>query len=126
MIYVPQRGYGFNSPRQRGKGLGSLFRGFLKIARPLIKSGIKMARPHVKRLAKRAIKEGVKTLSRVTGDVSTGENLKSSLKRRGSQSLSNLLDETRLTNNSPKKRKKTVRRKRRDNSAKINRKRILF
>ena len=113
-MYLPQCGYSVvNFPRQRGKGLGSLFRSFLKLARPLVKTGIKMARPHVKRLAKRALKEGVKTLSHVSQDVIAGDDVKSSIKRRGSQSLSNFLDKTRPTNNSPpvKRRKKTVSRK---------------
>ena len=50
-------------PKQRSKGLGSIFRGFLRLVKPLISSGVRIAKPllvkTVKPLLKRELKRGL-------------------------------------------------------------------
>ena len=90
---IRQRGYGEYSYgskiktrplfyRQRGRGIGSIFRTFLRMAKPLIYSGLQTVKPLAKTVGKYAIKEGIRTVSDIADDVIQGENLKKSLKQR--------------------------------------------
>ena len=59
---VRQRGYGYHANiiyPQKGGGIGSLFRGFIRLAKPLFKTGLQLAKPRVKKIAKKAIKLAV-------------------------------------------------------------------
>ena len=81
---MSQIGYGLPAYRgvvmQRGYGLGGLFRGLMRVVKPHIKAGLK----HV---GKRALKTGLEVIS----DVTQGESLKSSAKRRAKQNAEELL-----------------------------------
>ena len=58
MKLILQRGYGIRNKRslkrrQRGHGLGSLFRGFLRVAKPLISKCMQLAKPHLKQVGRK-------------------------------------------------------------------------
>ena len=76
--YDQQAGHGLpvfaGASFQRGHGLGSLFGGLVRMAMPLLKTG-------AKRLGKEALKAGVG----VAGDVLSGQNVKTSMKRHATQ-----------------------------------------
>ena len=104
--YLNQVGQGKSSalpvysglPVQRGRGLGNIFGALARSAAPLLKRGAIA-------LGKQLFKTG----GRVVSDLVSGNNLKSSLKRRAKESVQDLgasiLQET--LNNNIKKRKKT-------------------
>ena len=64
---------------QRGYGLGALLKGLFRAAVPLLKQG-----------AKTVGRTALKTGAQVASDVLQGQNIKSSLKTRGSQARQNL------------------------------------
>ena len=70
-----QQGYGLPAYRgivmQRGYGLGGFFKGLVRAVAPHVKQGLK-------KVGKKALKTGLQVIS----DVSEGQNLKQSLKRR--------------------------------------------
>ena len=83
MVYISQRGYGvypyIRFLKQRGKGLGSIFRGFLRLVKPLVSSGIraakpllqqgiKVAKPHLKRQLKRGLSQGLDIITDLAKD----------------------------------------------------------
>ena len=81
---MSQIGYGLPAYRgvvmQRGYGLGGLFRGLMRVVKPHIKSGLKQ-------VGKKALKAGMEVIS----DVSQGQSLKQSLKRRARENTEELL-----------------------------------
>ena len=65
--------------KQRGRGLGSIFRSISKIAKPFLSKGLK------------AIKqEALTSGSHLLQDILSGENVKSSLKKRSKETAQNL------------------------------------
>ncbi len=91
-----QSGHGFQGvPYQRGNGLGSffgrLFRSILPVAKRIGKSALKT-------IGKEALHLG----TNVIGDLSEGQDIKESVKRRGLQSTKNLINkaETAVKNQS--------------------------
>jgi hypothetical protein len=76
---------GFEGMRyQRGSGLGSLFRGFLRMILPAAKT---LGKSAVKAIGREALSSG----SELAGDVLRGEDIKVALKKRGRNAAGNLL-----------------------------------
>ena len=84
-----QRGYGYI---QKGHGLGSLFRAIFKVAKPLIYSGIKLAKPHIKKVGKYAIKEMSRTGADILNDKLKKRKLKTSVKKRVGQTKNRIIN----------------------------------
>ena len=83
--YLNQAGHGINyfigRPHQRGRnGFATLLRGVGRMLIPLVKSG-----------GKKILKEGVKTGINIAGDVLSGQNIKSAVKKRAKQTGKRLL-----------------------------------
>lgn len=76
-------GYYAGQPYQRGAGIGSFFRGLFRSIFPIVKSVGKEA-------AKQAVTAGVG----LANDYLAGDNIKTSIKRRGKQALGNTLETT--------------------------------
>lgn len=100
---IKQRGYGkftkqnknyyiyIRRRRQRGHGIGSIFRNIFKMikpvlktsikaAKPLAKKALKYAKPLVKKAAKYGVKHGMSTITDIANDVIDGKNLKHAFK----------------------------------------------
>ena len=81
-----QQGYGLPAYRgivmQRGYGLGGFFKGLVRAVAPHVKQGLK-------KVGKKALKTGLQVIS----DVSEGQNLKQSLKRRATQNVSEFIQQ---------------------------------
>ena len=90
-----QQGYGLPAYRgivmQRGYGLGGFFKGLVRAVAPHVKQGLK-------KVGKKALKTGLQVIS----DVSEGQNLKQSLKRRATQNVSEFIQQK------PAKKRKVV------------------
>ena len=90
-----QQGYGLPAYHgivmQRGYGLGGFFRGLVRAVAPHVKQGLK-------KVGKKALKTGLQVIS----DVSEGQNLKQSLKRRATQNVSEFIQQK------PAKKRKVV------------------
>ena len=84
--YVNQAGGGSSVFRgaqmQKGHGLGGLFRGIIKSAIPLLKSGMKAATPMLKKGAKSLGKQMLHSGMNLAGDLLEGKSLKSSANAR--------------------------------------------
>lgn len=81
--YISQQGNGYyaGQPFQRGTGIGSFFKGLFRSIFPIVKSVGKEA-------AKQALTAGVG----VANDYLAGDNVRSSVKRRGKQAIGNTLE----------------------------------
>ena len=88
--YTSQSGTGSNAPvysgtsLQHGNGLGDILKG-------IVRSAIPLAMPFIKKGANRLLAVGTKTGRNVLKDVGRGKDLRSSLKRRGRESVGQLL-----------------------------------
>jgi hypothetical protein len=80
----------FRGPYQRGDGLGGMFRGLVRVARPIFKSVIKAATPIAKRAGKALAKQAVNTGMEIARDVSKGENWRASAKKRVAEGADDL------------------------------------
>lgn len=80
---------------QRGHGLGSLFRGLVRTVLPVVKQVAR--KPIVKKLAKTALKTGVRSLQ----DVMAGESVGTAVKKNVKQSSRQLLSESLKRLNQP-------------------------
>lgn len=84
--YIAQRGYGqYQFPNQHGAGIGSLFRSFIRIAKPLLSRGIQLAKPHAMRAGKELVKEVVHSGKDVVSDILASEDPKTSIKKRSKE-----------------------------------------
>ncbi len=68
------------APVQRGHGLGNLFSGLVRVAMPLVKSGVKAL-----------AKQGMKTGMQIAGDVLGGQKPRKAAKRRAKQAGMHLI-----------------------------------
>ena len=77
--------------RQRGHGIGSIFRNILKMikpvlktsikaAKPLAKKALKYAKPIVKKAAKYGVKQGMNTITDIANDAIDGKNFRYAFK----------------------------------------------
>jgi len=84
-----QRGYGWFSgtPRQRGSGLGDIFRSFWRVLKPLAKR----VGPVLTSAGKAVGEEGLAATARILNDVVQGGDLKQSLVTEGREGVRNLL-----------------------------------
>jgi hypothetical protein len=84
-----QRGHGFfvGIPRQRGAGLGDVFRRFWRILKPIAKS----LGPVLSSAGKAVGEEGLAAGARVLNDVVQGGDLKQSVLNEGKEGVRNLL-----------------------------------
>jgi hypothetical protein len=85
-----QRGYGAffaGYPRQRGAGIGDLFRRFWRVLKPFAQT----LTPVVKSAGRALGEEGLATTARVLSDVVQGANIKDSLTNQGREGAQNLL-----------------------------------
>lgn len=84
-----QRGYGYFSgfPRQRGAGIGDIFRRFWRVLKPIATS----LAPVVKSAGKTIGQEGLAATARILSDVVQGGNLKESVLSEGREGVRNLL-----------------------------------
>lgn len=84
-----QRGYGWfaGMPRQRGSGLGDVFRRLWRYLRPMAGKAL----PVIKDAGKALGEEGLAAAARVLDDVSRGANLKESVLNEGKEGVINLL-----------------------------------
>ena len=85
-----QRGYNpsrlIQYPKQQGRGIGSLFRSFIRIAKPLVKKSLIHAKPLATRAAKSLAKEVAKTgKDIITDSLAENKNLKESFKHRSKE-----------------------------------------
>jgi hypothetical protein len=80
----------FRGPYQRGDGLGGLFKGLVRVARPIFKSVIKAATPLAKRAGKALAKQAMNTGMEIARDVSKGENWRTSTRKRLAQGADDL------------------------------------
>lgn len=81
-----QRGYGWfaGMPRQRGEGIGDIFRSLWRVLKPLAKSTLSSA-------GKAVGQEGLAATARILNDVVQGGDLKQSLVSEGTEGVRNLL-----------------------------------
>ena len=88
--YTSQSGTGSNVPvysrtsLQHGNGLGDILKG-------IVRSAIPLAMPFIKKGANRLLTVGTKTGKNVIQDLGRGKDIRSSLKRRGRESVGQLL-----------------------------------
>ena len=84
-----QRGHGYFAgfPRQRGAGLGDVFRRFWRFLKPIAKS----LAPVVTSAGKAIGEEGLATTARVLNDVVQGSSLKDAVANEGKEGVINLL-----------------------------------
>ena len=84
-----QRGYGWfaGMPRQRGSGLGDIFRSFWRVLKPLAKR----VGPVLSSAGKAVGEEGLAATARILNDVVQGGDLKESVISEGREGVRNLL-----------------------------------
>ena len=100
--------------RQRGHGIGSIFRNIFKMIKPVLKTSIKAAKPlakkalkYAKPIVKKAAKYGVKhrmdTIKDIADDVIDGKNIKHAFKEQSNKRIkkgqNDLLKEFRVFRN---------------------------
>ena len=98
-----QRGYGgvfAGYPRQRGDGLGDIFKGLWRYLKPALKN----ITPALKEAGKAIGQEGLATSARVLTDVVKGGDLKEALATEGREGVSNLLQKAEQKIRGPRQR----------------------
>ena len=91
-LYQRGHGYFMGFPRQRGHGLGNLFKSLWRFIRPIASNLGKAAVPLVKSAGRAIGEEGLATGARIINDIVEGKNIKESLVDEGREGVRKLLE----------------------------------
>ena len=109
-MYSNQRGGGLDVyrgvPVQRGRGFSSLLGGLKNVLIPLAKSGVKAARPILRKAGRVAVRQGKRQLVNVVKDISRGKPLRKSVVSRVVKPTVKAVERQLLPQSQPRKRTK--------------------